>query len=64
MAQMNLLNYIIIDRLRYWLLATIFIFSFSATAQKMSVESFELLENDLTANTQPNIKYDQKRIHV
>lgn len=56
---MNLLNYIIIDRLRYWLLATIFIFSFSATAQKMSVESFELLENDLTANTQPNIKYDQ-----
>ena len=59
MAQKNLLNYIIIDRLRYWLLATIFIFSFSATAQKMSVESFELLENDLTANTQPNIKYDQ-----
>lgn len=56
---MNLLNYIFIDRLRYWLLATIFIFSFSATAQKMSVESFELLENDLTANTQPNIKYDQ-----
>ena len=46
--------------IKYCLLTILFVTSiFTATAQKMSVESFELLETDITAITGSTMKLDQ-----